>query len=276
MRRARWAWAVVVCAAAAAGCLSRSGGSTRARSLGPTPPAEGLFVQSLLIEQPVGDPFLNRELWAAGLPATLSESDALLAENGLRAAVLRGNLPPRFQTLLDSKTDTVNPHGLTFGTRKDAVIPTAGPVDPCDYDVLTGLSGKRLAVHLSVRPEATPDGRVKVWCEPQIQHGERQEWLRPTADGTRFVIQGEVPFERYPTLGFDVVLGPTDYLLLGWLADQPDTLGSVMFGVEADGRPRQRVLVIRANRLGDAPPSDLPPISHPSRRPSIAAEAGRR
>jgi hypothetical protein len=239
-------------------------------------------VQSVLIEQPVGDPFLNRDLWAAGWPAAGGQTRALLAENGLRAAVLGGNLPPRFQALLDSEPDTVNPHGLTFATRKDAVIPTAGPIDRCEYEVRTGLGGKPERVELRearcgvlVRPEATPDGRVRVWCEPQVQHGERQEWLRPTADGTQFVVQGEVPLEKYPALGFDVALGPNDYLLIGWDADRDGTLGAAMFAVEAGGRPRQRVLVVRAGRTGDAPPDDLPAAPNPSRRPPIAAEAGR-
>src|SRR5437764_2602553 len=130
----RVAWAALVCATAAAGCLSKSTTITKVRSLGPTPPADGVFVQSVLVEQPVGDPFLDRDLWAAGLPAVLAdETRVLLAENGLRTAVLGGNLPARFQALLESSPDTVNPHGLTFGNRPDAVIPTAGPIEACEF-----------------------------------------------------------------------------------------------------------------------------------------------
>src|SRR5437764_685220 len=159
----RVAWAALVCATAAAGCLSKSTTTTKVRSLGPTPPADGVFVQSVLVEQPVGDPFLDRDLWAAGPSAVLAdETRVLLAENGL-----------------------------------------------------------------------------------------------PTADGTGFTLQGEVPVEKYPGLGFTAVLGPNDYLILGWPADRSQTLGEAMFAVEANGRPRQRVLVIRAGRLGDAP-TDLP------------------
>jgi hypothetical protein len=284
MPRGWWAVAVLVCTVAA-GCLPRSGGpagTTRVRSPGPAAPAEGVSVQSVLIEQPVGDPFLNRDLWAAGWPATGPQARALLAENGLRAAVIGGNLPPRFQALLESEPDTVSPHRLTFATRKDAVLPTAGPIDWCEYEVLAGLAGKPERVELRqarcgvlVRPDPTPDGRVQVWCEPQVQHGDRQDRLRPTADGTQFVLQGEVPLEKYPSLGFDVALGPNDYLLIGWDAERGGTLGEAMFAVEAGGRPRQRVLVVRAARAGDAPPDDLPAAPDPPHRPSIAAEAGR-
>lgn len=279
MRRAGCAWAAVICMTAA-GCLPHRTATppTTARSLSPS--ADGVFVQSVLIERPVGDPLLDRELWAAGLPAARDATRALLSENGLRAVVLGGNLPAGFRRALASESETVNAHGLTFANRKDAVIPTAGPTDPCDYEVLTALAGKRVRVSLKqagsgvlVRPEPTSDGRVKVWCEPQVQHGQRQDWLRPSADGTQFTVQGELPSERYPSLGFEVALAPGEYLVIGSPADDAGTLGSVMFGVEANGRPRQRVLVIRAARTGEA--DDLPAVPNPGRRPSIAAEVTR-
>jgi hypothetical protein len=282
MRRAWWAWAAVI-GAAAAGCLSHRAAlptASTARSLGLS--NEGVCVQSVLIERPLGDSVIDRELWAAGLPAARDATRALLCENGLRAVVLGGNLPAGFQRALATESDTVDAHLLTFATRKDAVIPTVGPIDPCDYEVLTGLGGKRVRVSLRqarcgvlVRPEPAADGRVRVWCEPQVQHGERQDWLRPTADGTQFAMPRELPLERYPTLGFDVLLAPGEYLVLGWPADQPGTLGAAMFEVDAGGRPRQRVLVLRAGRTGDPTADDLPAVPNPTRRPSIAAEAGR-
>src|SRR5262249_5819955 len=109
-----------------------------------------------------------------------------------------------------------------------------------------------------------------------LQHGDRRDWLRPTADGTQFTVQGEVPTVRYPALGFEVLLGPNDYLLVGWPAAAEGTLGSALFAVEANNQPRQRVLVVRAGRLGEANPSDWPAVRGPRGRRSIAAEAGRR
>lgn len=280
MRQGWCAWAAVLCAAA--GCLPHRPPAppTTARSIGPA--GDGVFVQAVLIERPVGDALLDGEVWAAGLPATRDATRALLTENGLRAAVLGGNVPPGFRRAIASESETVHPHTLTFANRKDEVIPTAGPTDPCEYEVLTSLSGKRERVSLKqaasgvrVRPESTPDGRVRVWCEPQVQHGQRQDWLRPSADGTQFTTQGELPSERYPSLGFEVLLAAGEFLVIGSPADEGGTLGSVMFAVEANGRPRQRVLVIRAGRTGDVAADDLPTVPNPSRRPSIAAEVTR-
>lgn len=269
MPRAGGACAVVL-AVAAAGCLDLGG--PRVDALRPPPPAaslppampDGLYVESVLLERPLGDPVLDQELWAGGA-AVPPHVRALLAENGLRAAVLGGTPPPAFQRLLES-SDAHAGRGQSFANRRDEVVPTAGPTDPCSFSVLPALSGARATFDLQkarggvrVRPERTPDGRVSVRCEPQVQHGEREDHIRPTADGTTFTVQGEVPLERFASLGFDVTLGPDDYLLIGSPATASDTLGAVLFTADANGRPRQRVLVLRAAWRGEKP-SDLPPV----------------
>lgn len=279
----RRAWCAIVVCAAAVGCFGRSArpaAESVARSLAPTVAVEGVYLESVILERPVGDPFLDRDLWAEALPVGSQEARALLSENGLRAGVLSGSLPPKFQALLESESEALNGRGLTFALRKDEVLPTSGLVPKCEFDLLADLAGKRAPVALKqarcgvlVRPEPLDGGRVTVYCEPQIQHGEKQEWLRPSADGTGFVKLEEVPLARYPVLGFDAPLGRNEYLVIGWHADQRDTLGAALFAVGANGQPRQRVLVVRARQVNPAAP-DLPPLG-PNRRPSIAAEAAR-
>lgn len=283
MQRA-WACAVFLAACAAGGCLTRGerpGLAAVARSFAPVQQTEGVYLETVILERPVGDRFLDRDLWASTLPVGSPETHVLLSENGLRVGVLAGTLPQRFQTLLDSDAEALSGRGLTFATRKEDVLPTSGPHERCEFRLLADLAGKRTTVALKqarcgvlVRPEATADRRVRVWCEPQIQHGERQTYLRPSADDTKFVQFDEVPLVRYPTLAFDAPLGPGEYLLIGWSANQPDTLGAALFGVEANDQPRQRVLVIRARQVNPGNPPDLPPLGA-GRRPSVAAEAGR-
>jgi hypothetical protein len=283
MRRSGLGLVVLVCAATAAGCLFRAEQPTVpaiVRALAPPLRPEGAVVDSVLIEQPLGDAFLDRELWSGVLPVGQPETRALLAENGLRAGVITGAGPQQFQTLLESEADTVNPQRMTFQLRKEVVIPTAGPPDPCRYFVLTDLAGEPRPVELKqarcgvlVRPEPAGEGRVRLWCEPQVQHGVRQEWFRPNEDGTRFTKGEEVPTEKYPVLGFEVLLGSEDYLLVGWSADEPRTLGAAAFAADAGGRPRQRVLVIRARDATPPRAADLPPIGGSFKRPSAAAQA---
>ena len=80
------------------GCLKPllPGEGTRtsmAKALTPMVPPEGLLVQSVLLEQPIGDAFLDRALWESTLPVGEPELRALLAENGLRVGILSGALP---------------------------------------------------------------------------------------------------------------------------------------------------------------------------------------
>jgi hypothetical protein len=98
--------------------------------------------------------------------------------------------------------------------------------------------------------------------------------FRPTDDGLGWMKYDEFPLARFQPLAFDVALGQDEYLLIGWFAEQPKTLGEALFAVSARGLPRQRVLVIRAWQANPGPAPDLPPLG-PSRRPSVAAEAGR-
>jgi len=247
--------------------------SAISRSLAPMVPPEALIVQSVLLERPIGDAFLDRELWESTLPVGEPETRALHAENGLRAGILSGTLPQRFQDLLNSSAETVSPHELSFNTRTEAVIPTAGPIDSCRFALLADLAVQPRTIELKqarcgiqVKPQIVEGGRVKVACEPRIQHGERRDRYRPTEDGTGFARVEEIPLEKFPKLGFEVTLGPNDCLVLGWNADRPKTIGEALFAVEVDNRPRQRVLVIRARQNGRSPTSDLPVIAGPYRR----------
>ncbi|MBA4187419.1 MAG: hypothetical protein C0467_05305 [Planctomycetaceae bacterium] len=263
------------------GCLgSRPSVPTIVQSLTPPRPIEGLIVESIIIEQPIADTFLDRDLWTETLPIGLPETRVLLDENGLRVATISGTGPQRFQTLLTSDTDTVSPQRTTFQLRKDTVIPTSTPPDPCKFDLRTDLGGKATLVELKqarcgvlVRPTLAADGRVKVWCEPQVQHGDRKQWLRPNEDGTKFEQHNEVPVEKYDALGCEATLGPDDYLLIGWDSTAEETLGAAMFTADAAGRPRQRVLVIRARSASPQAAPDLPPIAGSAKRPSVATQA---
>src|SRR5262245_33415372 len=120
-------WVFVLCAAAAVGCLStrtdRQPTTSVARSLAPYTSAEGITLQSILLERPVGDRFLDGDLWQGTLPVGSQETRVLLSENGLHAAILAGNMPQQFQDLLQSETEAINGRQLTFAMRKEEVLP---------------------------------------------------------------------------------------------------------------------------------------------------------
>lgn len=273
------------CAACACGCVTppeRAPASAAAlRALDPVVGTNGLYLESVLIDRPLGDAFLDRDLWAAAVPVGGAEGSALLAENGLRAAVLRGNVPDRFRELLDSEADTIGAKAYAFGQRTDEVVPTSSTIEKCKFELLPDLAAARAPVELDrarfgvrVRPERADGGRVRIACEPEAQYGERKLRFRPTADSTGFVTAEELPVVRYPKLAFEAKLGPGDFLVVGWFAEQPGTLGAALFAADSDAGPRQRVLVVRARVLNPGPAPDLPPVGG-TRRPSVAAEVSK-
>lgn len=248
-----------------------------------TPPQrlDGVILESVLVERPWGDELLGERLWDLTVPVGLPETRALLAENGLRVGILAGSVPSFFQNLLGSEADTANPQLQTFHQRRDTVLPTSEPADPCRFTVRRDLAAppeqqeyQRARCGWSVTPQDMGDGRVRLLCEPVLQYGGRCDWYRPNADGTRLTRYEEIPTIRFAPLAFAAVLRPEEYLLVGPDPSMPGTLGQVMFSAEASGRPRQRLLVMRARVVG--PPGttlDLPGIDDPLKRPATATQA---
>jgi hypothetical protein len=253
MRRAGGVLFVTACAAAA-GCFWAGSARTalldRARS--PAPGTGGLLLNTRLIEQPLGDAYLNAGLWDAAARPLGHEQSALLARNGLRVGVLSGVLPDPFDRLVHSEATTVSPMLRTVVPGQAKVVPVNGPLEQCSYLTVSELAADPQPVELTsaecgLAVTAVPAAgrRVKLTCAFQVQHGDKRAWLAETADGSEFTRRDRKPMETFPGLTFEVTVEPDDYLLVGPTADPIDTLGQAFF-VTPDGLPRQRVLVIRA------------------------------
>jgi hypothetical protein len=216
----------------------------------------GLAIRTVLVERPAGDPFLSRGLWASAGKPLPHEQSALLARNGLRVGVLTGMVPGEFEALVTSEHAAASPHmHRTMQPDRPKVVPVHGPLDRCSYRAFPDLAADAVPVELTAAEcglsvIARPAGgdRVTLVCEPQVQHGDKQAWLKPSADGTEFTRRDAKPLEAYPMLAFEVTLGPQDYLLIGPADEPADTLGQAFFYTATEDRARQRVLVIRALR----------------------------
>jgi hypothetical protein len=103
---------------------------------------------------------------------------------------------------------------------------------------------------LAVTPTLTDDGRTRLQIVPKIKHeGKgRLAWL-PLADRSGWTRQTQQPAEAFNDLGWDVVLAPGEYLVIGAREDRPGTLGHESF-VHLDEKPApvNRLLVLRAWR----------------------------
>lgn len=246
---------------------------------GPTGP-DVVQMDVALIELPVGDPYLNRELWAAiDEQAVALEHKSVLEDNGLRVGIVAGITPGRLQSLLTSDQTCANPRHLRFrtGTTKALEI---GPVHAVCRFYLT-QDGEALPVDLEqatctfeVQPSLTRDGKTRLTFTPRIQHGERRQTFQPSADRTRWEFLEQRSSETYTSLAWDMTLSPNEFVVVGAREDRRDSLGHHYFVRADEPAPVQRLLVIRTNR---PTVSDLASAEEdeptPKRSPSLAAQA---
>jgi len=241
-------------AAAAGGCFPRVE-DIRPKALwnrigGSTP--NDMLLRTMLVERSAGDAYLNRDLWTGAARPLAHELSTLLAHNGFRVGVCSGVLTGEFERLMHAEASVVDPKERTFHAGQARVIPIHGPIADMPCKVLADLaadpaSRNYTALECGLNLTATPvhTDRVKLLCEPQVQYGDKELSLAPSADNTQLTRRERKPLEAFNTLTFDVTLGPDDYLLFGPTEDPTDRLGQAYF--RPDGA-KQRVLIVRALR----------------------------
>ena len=248
-----------------AGCLTPDvatrGVMDRLRAVGGPVGPDVVILDVAEIEQPPDDAYIDRDLWTALDEQVVGlEHKAAMDDNGLRAGVAGGLPPGKLQALLITDRSCPSPRRITTraGTAKQLPL---GPVrDETAFDVK--INGESNAVKLTmaqfsltVTPQRTSDGRVRLTLLPQAQHGGRTIRLQPL-DGDGWLLAGAKASEKYTSLSFDVTLSPQDYLVIGTRYDHPNTLGHGMFVAMSGDKLVQRVLVIRARPQGEAPLPD--------------------
>ena len=92
-----------------------------------------LLLQSTLIDQPLGTPFLERNLWLATTSPLSHQEDALFERNGLRVGVLSGMIPSEFERLISAEESTLNPMMRTLPPSIEKIVPIAGPLPNCEF-----------------------------------------------------------------------------------------------------------------------------------------------
>jgi hypothetical protein len=276
----------VLLALAAAGCRAdRAEPAPHFAAAGPFAGAAGADVVQLdvaLVERPPGDDFLNRGLWqladeqAAGL-------DALprLQDNGWRVGLLGGLPPEGLQTLLTSPRSCPDPRRLQVHAGRPVPVPLGGTrprlrfrLDPTSNPVDVDLAEARCV--LEVVPSLTDDGRVRLHFVPQVEHGRPGvafAALREPGGPLRWERQEEQPRESYPRQGWEVVAAPHEYVAVGTSWERgAGTLGQACLLALGEGRPVQRLLVLRTTRsLAEPAPAAGPDMG---RSPPLALRAG--
>lgn len=226
------------------------------------PQGEDLVVMYVaLLEVPVGDRYINDELWGQVDEQVVGlELKPILEENGLRVAQVAGIIPTRLRALLTSDRSCINPHRLLLHAGATTTL-HLGPTQPfCQFELHEGGETREIALKKAqcavlVKPALTRDGRTKLRFVPRVEHGDTHFRPRPSKDSTGVLTweqQEERPAQTFDALAWDVVLAPNEYVLIGARYDRPGTLGQQSFICRDPQAPAQRLLAIRTARSVEA------------------------
>jgi hypothetical protein len=246
---------------------------------GPTGP-DVVQLEWALVEKPVGDRYLNMDLWAlANEQVVPLERRDVLEEGGLRIAQFGGLLPAEFQEMLASERSNPNPQRRIVRAG-DAITLSLGPARAqCRVHPPAGSAGEappemftNAQFSLVVTPTLTADGRTSLHVVPQIVHGQAKMGFKPATNGDGWMLRDELPSVTYPQLAWDIALAPNEYVLAGCWYDRPETWGRECFFRPDEARPVQRLLVLRTNRRQPDVASEIAPEASeqdnpPRRRP---------
>jgi hypothetical protein len=250
---------------------------------GPTGP-DVVQLEWALIERPIGDRYLNVDLWALANEQIIPlERKDVLENNGLRIAQVGGLLPADFQELLRSERSNPNPRRRQVRQGRGTTLPTGPMRAHCDLHppVLPGVTVSsetqtqltNALLSLAVTPTLISD-KVRLSFTPQVQHGEAKAVIEPAEDGSGWTAGEQFTMEKHGQLSWDVTLAPDEYLLVGcWYASQ-GTFGKECFVRVDEPRPVQRLLVIRASRqVTEAPDTETAEENAPPRTVAAVAQA---
>lgn len=224
-----------------------------------------VFLDVALVERPTGDRFLNHELWESGDEQGVPlEAKPALEDNGLRVGQIGGLLPPRLQGLLGSKQSCPDPRRLRAVAEQPTPVLVSAGRPRCrfrfvQHDGERTVDVTRAFCFFEVTPTVEKDGRVRLRFAPRIRHGDPrlETHVVREADGSlRWAVEPREAVEDLTPLAWDLTVTPEEYVLVGARLDCPDTLGPAYF--LPDGVPGgvQKLLVLRATRLGGGTPED--------------------
>jgi hypothetical protein len=215
---------------------------------------DSAVIRVALLERPIGDEFINRELWQHIDEMAIDEDcrDRLDA-NGLRVGQLVGPPSTELQQLLLSPRCCTG-KDFAFPAGKTIPIPLGPMLPRTVYCVALGKMLEEVELEdarycLDVSAQLVKDG-THLTFTPRVEHGAPRLPFQAASDHRSWEIRTDKSCRKYPELSWDATLGPNQYLFIGVRPDRERTLGQGAFmkGIGAEGV--QRLLVIINCRTG--------------------------
>jgi hypothetical protein len=223
-------------------------------SHGPTGP-DIVDIEVALIEGPVGDHYLNEELWTLADDQVVAvERKGLLEDNGFRVGQVGGIPPAGLQERLTSQRSCVDSRRFRFHAGTPTAVSLGNAISRCHFQVRQSADAEAAAFEqadctLLVVPSLTADGKTRLNFTPQIQSGKPEKFYGVAPGRAGWVVEEQRPTVRYAALGWEVTLDVNEYLIIGARFDRPETLGHTFFVRGDQPAPKQRLLVVRTSRV---------------------------
>ena len=241
--------------------------------------ADMVLMDTALIECPVGDPFIDKELWLLlDEQAIPFERKSVLQENGFRVGQVAGTTPAGLQALLTSDKANSNARRLTLHSGKPALVAVGPPRNSGSFQMDRGggketVSFERPQFQFDVIPSLTPEGTVRLQFTPQVQHGKAVLIPGVAEDRSGWALKEQRPTETSPALQFEVTLAGNQYVVVGGYCERTESVGYQTFVRDDEPAPVQRLLVIRACPAGRAPAGEPPDDRRAEKYQSLASRA---
>lgn len=225
-----------------------------------------VYVDVAVIERTLGDAFLSQELWneadeevvhVEGEPIVSLERKRALEKNGFRVGQVGGMLPSKLHDLLTSER-SCQTRRIELHADHETILP-CGPAWPQFHCRLLrdGTSAtvelEKVRCELEVVPSLADEGRIRLRFTPRLKHGEVKTAFVPIRESNgqhRLDRQEDQTLEVYPWLSWTLTVVPNEYVVLGALIENGDTLGEQFFLTREEPHPIvQRLLVLRATHV---------------------------
>jgi hypothetical protein len=258
---------VAVCLGLLGGCVSPGPqrapeGDVASRPFAEPLGADVIVLDLAVVERPLADPLLDQDPWELADEQTMPfEQKVHLRENGFRVGQIGGQPPAALPVLLAPRNCPAGCRRVR--TRIDTPLPVVlgGMWPRVSFRVTEGGEPRNLELAeaeclLELRAAPLPEGGVRICFTPHVRHG--QAIVKPTAiqepsGSLRWNLEAQQPEEVFPDLAWESTLAAGEYLLVGTLLEEPETLGHRCFVSEGPGsflargsrKAVQRLLIIR-------------------------------
>jgi hypothetical protein len=217
----------------------------------------------MVIERPLGDPYLNDQLWLSTDNTAMGlENKAILDDNGFCVGQVIGMNPDQLQKLLACERYWAAVPGtgrIMVPAGRSKTLELSPPMRVCSFQIKTDAGTQDVEVDsgqcvLRIEPSLASEGRIKLKFTPLVVYGQVGPQFETAPKEFCVSMEFKRPCKTYDRLGWDLTVSPNQFVVIGTHFDDradetaPQTLGSQFFLRDNGKQFMQRILVLRAMR----------------------------